>query len=506
MKHLFYVLTLFVAFATLSSCKQDTRPGEVHGVVTYRDRDIPNVVVIYTGDNGTYEFTTNASGYYIIRDIPAGNYTVSVTYNGKSVNSYLLNYEKSDNPNLVTIDVNGFHVRNVVIPDTEDLGWDDEDDEEYELPEAEIPILAWYSIPGGDDATLENYQTLKDCGFTMSFSHTTTLEEALTALDLAEEVGIKVITPCPQEKFDNFVNSVKDKPALYAYFLGDEPSKSDFPALATLANQVRTLDPNHDIYLNLFPSWAGQEICGAPYDEYVHDYITEVKPDQVSFDCYPITIKDGDNRINEEWWYNLEVISSEAQAAGLPIWAFALSTAHNDYPVPTLAHLRLQMYTNLAYGAQCLQYFTYWLPTGTQWNFHESPINDEGLKTSTYDVVKEMNEELQARAGVFMGGTVKLVRYAETVPYGGKKLEDYPSPLSSFGANGCRTLISIIENGDYEYLMLVNCAYTRGYDYHIGFDRKVQIVNRDGSITPMEEKTGDFYIEEGDCAIFCWKK
>ena len=506
MKKIIFAFAAVFAFAALFSCKQDNRPGEVHGTVSYRDRDIADAVVTLTGEQATYTYTTNSSGYYVIRDIVAGNYTVSVSYNGKAVDSYLLNYEKSENPHLVSVGVNGFHVRNIVIPDDEDMGWEDEDDDDYELPEAELPILAWYSIPGGEDATIENYQTLKECGFNLSFSHTTTLDEAVAALDLAEEAGIKVITPCPPENFDSFVNTVKDKPALYAYFLRDEPSSDEFPALATWANQVRTLDPGHGVYLNLLPSWAGESVYGAPYKDHIHDFIEKVKPEQVSFDFYPITFKNGEYKIHDEWWFSLEAIRSESQAAKLPFWAFALATAHSDYPVPTLADLRLQMYTNLAYGAQCLQYFTYWLPTGTQWDFHEAPISDEGLKTATYNVVKEMNEELQARAGVFVGCNVKLVRFAETVPYGGTKLTDYPYPLSSFNANGCRTLVSMIENGDYEYLMLVNCSNTKGYDYRIGFEKKVQVVNRDGSITPLDGKSAELYLEEGDCAIFCWKK
>ena len=505
MKKIIYVFAIVFAFVALLSCKETNRPGEIHGTITYCERDLQGAVITLTGDNGTYTYTSNAAGYYVIRDIVPGDYIVSVSYNGKNVDSYLVNYEQSDNPHKVTIDDNGFHVRNIVIPESEDLGWGEEEEDEYELPEAELPILAWYSVPGGDDATLENYQTLKDCGFTLSFSHLYNMTDALASLDLADEVGMKVIFTCGDELRTNteaVVNQVKDHPALYGYFLRDEPSNADLPALGEWADRIRAVDPDHAIYFNLFPFWAGEDLIGGPYEEHVQNAIETIKPTQVSFDCYPITT----NGINNDWWYNLEVIKRQSDAANLPIWAFALATAHSDYPVPTLADLRLQMYTNLAYGAQCLQYFTYWCPGTETWNFHEAPINDDGTKSSTYDVVREMNQELQARAGVFVGATVKQVRYAETVPYGGTKLEDYPSPLSSFNANGCRTLVSLIENGEYEYLMLVNCSNTAGYNFRIGFERKVQIVNRDGSIEPMAENPADFYIEEGDCTIFCWRK
>jgi len=38
---------------------------------------------------------------------------------------------------------------------------------------------------------------------------------------------------------------------------------------------------------------------------------------------------------------------------------------HIVYPQPEMSHLRIQAYTNLAYGAQGLEYFTY-----------QTPVND----------------------------------------------------------------------------------------------------------------------------------
>ena len=62
----------------------------------------------------------------------------------------------------------------------------------------EIPILAWYSIPGGKFATEEHYQELKDCGFTYSFAHIYKYEDAIQALDLCAKVGLKSIFMCPR--------------------------------------------------------------------------------------------------------------------------------------------------------------------------------------------------------------------------------------------------------------------------------------------------------------------
>lgn len=505
MKKIFFVFTVLSAIVLAVSCKPDNRPGEVHGIVSYNERNVPGAIITYTGDNGTYTYTANSSGYYIIRDIPAGDYIVSVSYNGKDVASYLANYEKSENPSLVSIAPNGYHVRNIIIPLSEDMGWDvpsggEEDD--HTLPEAEIPILAWHSIPA-NFASEETYQELKDCGFTLSLSHTSTLEEANAALDFAEQVGIKVIVPCNETNTEDFVNAVKDKPALYGYFLRDEPKTTELDALGTLADRILAVDSEHAIYLNLFPNYASDEVLGSTYEEYVKQSVEKVKTTLVSFDFYPIR----ETGVVNSWWYNLEIIKQYSQKAGLPFWAFALSTSHDPYPIPELSHLRLQMYTNLAYGAQALQYFTYWCPTPTdQWDFHDAPIAEDGERTDVYDLVKEMNEELQARAGVFMGCEVKGVYHTgETPPVGTNPLTGSNPPINKLSINEGDALISFFDNGDWSYVMMVNRSYEFGFNYSIIFDKDMQRVNRDGSIEDIGGSTED-HIEAGDCVIFRWKE
>lgn len=506
MKKILSVLAFIFAFVSAFSCKPDNRPGEVHGTVSYRERELPDAVVTYTGDNGIFTYTSNENGYYIFRDIPAGDYIVSVSYDGKEVASYLLNYEKADNPSLVSIAVNGFHVRNIIIPDDEDLGFDEPgepEDDENSLPDAEIPILAWYSIPSSF-TSVERYQELKDCGFNLSFSHTFDLDEILTALDIATQTGIKLIVPCNESDPEAFVQAVKDKPALYGYFLRDEPKTADLDGLGAWADRILALDKEHAIYFNLNPNYASDEVLGSTYEEYVKQSIQKVKATQVSFDFYPIR----ESGIVNSWWENLEIIKKYSQENNLPFWAFALSTSHEPYPIPEMSHLRLQMYTNLAYGAQGLQYFTYWCPTPGTWDFHDAPIAEHGTRTAIYDLVKSMNEELQSRAGVFMGSKVVGVYHtgeASTLPAGTRPLTGYNPPLKTLSIGDSGVLVSFLENGKWKYVMFVNRSYEVGVDYTIDFDKDMQIVYTDGTI----DNVGNNYqgrIEAGDCVIFRCRK
>lgn len=369
-------------------------------------------------------------------------------------------------------------------------------------PEAELPILAWYSIPA-EHLSLERFQELKEAGFNINFSHIGSLEDAIKGLDCAEKAGVKVMFTCSELFTDteNTVKKVMDHPALYGYFLRDEPANSAFPGLAEWAAKIKAVDPNHVIYLNLFPNYAPDEVLGSTYPEHVRKFIDEVKLPLVSFDFYPVT----EGGIRERWWENLEVISKESAAAGLPFWAFALSTAHKPYPVPTMASLRLQFYTDLAYGAQGLQYFTYWNPVPGTWDFHDAPIDLDGNRTPVYDMVKEMNVELQARAGVFVGAKVLSVRHAgETVPPGVTPLGELPAPLTALDTHGNGAVVSMLEKGPYRYLVIVNRSLDAGFDYDIAFSGKVSVIGRDGKATKFSGKA-PMHLEEGDCAIFRWK-
>jgi len=408
-----------------------------------------------------------------------------------------------------------------------------------------LPIMAWYSIPA-EYATLERYQELADCGFNINFSHLYNFEDLQKALDFGEQTGVKIMATCNGLKTDteNTVNAIKDHPALFGYFLRDEPLTKDFPELAEWAQRVKDADNTHMIYLNLFPSYVSAEALGCSYREHTHRFIEEVKLPMVSFDNYPVTTEG----VRQLWYENLEIIADESAKAGLPFWAFSLSTPHVIYPMPTLASMRLQQYTNLAYGAQGLQYFTYWTPTPNEmWDFHSAPIEVDGTRTPVYDLVKQLNKELQARAGVFVNSKVLAVRHTgknippqttpltelpehvtalETFMNDVEEPEANPADTASILENGEEydpvkaaaalpflpakqsdgAVVSVLEKGDYQYLMLVNRSMANTLSLKVSFDEKVCMIDREGKAVKVSRDLTGYTIEEGDCIIFRYKK
>ena len=136
---------------------------------------------------------------------------------------------------------------------------------------AQIPILAWFSIPPGSFATEERYQELRDCGFTYSFSHIYSMDDAVKALDLCAKVGMKSVFMAPEleTKPEETVNKVKNHKGLGAYFLRDEPGNDSFEALGKWARRIESADKKHPCYLNLLPVHAFPQ---GGYDEHNTDH------------------------------------------------------------------------------------------------------------------------------------------------------------------------------------------------------------------------------------------
>ena len=375
-------------------------------------------------------------------------------------------------------------------------------------PEEQIPILAWYGV---QEHTVERYLELKASGITHDFTHILpNVDVVATALDAAEKAGIKIMFYCPELKNEpeETVKRFKDHPALAGYFLADEPGPGFFPQLGEWVRRVRAVDENHFCYANLLPNWAPQWALGTDnYREHVQLYIKDVPTQILSFDHYPVLAEPSGNRIlRSEWYDNLEVFSDEARKAGKPFWAFALTVAHGPYPIPTRAEIRLQVYSNLAYGAQGIQYFTYWTPKVNNEDFHHAPIDCEtGKRTEIYDYIKEINLEIKHLSSVFLNSQViSIAHTGENIPQGTKRLEKLPDIIKTFEVEGEGAIVSVLQKDGKSYLVVVNRDFKNNMKVKIEGEHGLQRILKDGIIVPASAYISDMAVDPGDVLIFCW--
>ncbi|MBP9986997.1 MAG: BACON domain-containing protein [Bacteroidales bacterium] len=363
-----------------------------------------------------------------------------------------------------------------------------------------LPILAWYSIPD-NYISVERYAEMEECGFNISFSTFTDHESVKESLDMAAQTGVRlqVCWSGLEHEAEQCAAELKDHPALWGYHIVDEPGPAAFDGLAKLTRRLETADPAHPSYINLLPDYAGQGALGGTFRQYVHNYMETVHPPLLSFDFYSIRF----NEIVPSWWSNLLICYEEAEAAGVDMWAFVLSTAHDPYPISTPEMLRLYAYTDLVFGAQGIQYFTYWCPGQETWNFfHEAPITMDGRRTATYDMVKELNRELQNRAYIFLGADFAWMRSVGGTIQGVSALSsaEYPSGISSISANG-RMASSLFTNEGHEYIAFVNCTYQETRTLDITLTCAAEVIDAEGRAQSVPAGHNTFVVGKGDILI-----
>lgn len=366
-----------------------------------------------------------------------------------------------------------------------------------------IPVHAWFSIPP-EYTSVERYRELAEAGFTTSMSGFPDAAAVAKALDAAGKAGVKLFITCPELSTDpeGTVRRFMGHPALAGYHLRDEPNAKDFPDLAAWMKRIQAVDRDHPCYINLYPTYANEQQLGTPtYQAHVDSFVAAVPVPFISLDHYPVL----ENGLRPDWYENLEIISDAARKIGKPFWAFALSVAiYPVYPVATTATLRLQVYSDLAYGAQCIQYFTYWTPPSGQEKFHDGPITAEGKRTPVYDLVREMNREIQRRARVFSGARVVSVGHTgSAIPRGTKPFVPFP-PFSGVRTEGKGAVVSRFENGGATYLMVVNRDYRNPMPLEIVLEpgAKVNRVNREGIAVPVKGERIRETVPPGDAAVF----
>lgn len=358
-----------------------------------------------------------------------------------------------------------------------------------------IPIISWGGIPADKADTL--YSIALECGFDTHLGLYSTQKNALLSMDAAARKGIGIIINFPQIKdsTDKTIALIRNHPALVAYHIKDEPDTSDFVWLKELKERIAASDSIHPVYINLFPNWSWGE---DEYSDNIETYAEMLDPSFFSFDHYPIIDVEGKTVVRPEWYRNLEEFSAMARRHRKPFWAFALATSHSitqpceiHYPVPTLGHIRLQVFSNLLYGAQAIQYFTY------------AGLVDVKTcsKKPEFDIIQQVNKEIKAYSGVFYGCEVAGVWHTgSSIPSHTKALDQMPhKKVRSLEITGEGAVVSLMETRGRTYLAVQNRDCQDCAILDIAFSGNVRRIMPEGEVR-FDGKP--ITLEPGNIALF----
>ena len=368
--------------------------------------------------------------------------------------------------------------------------------------QAEIPIVAYFGIPL-EYSNVNRFKEFKEAGFDVSicFYDDTPVDTLLRILDDAQKSNIRLIISSGWVSVQPHVGipRLKNHPALYGYFLQDEPWPKDISETKRRYQAMAKQDTKKPTYVNLLPNYGDgmpKEIKMPPYKQYLQQTSAIGLP-FISFDFYPIMKSD----IRNTWYSCLEDIRQESLRTNKPFWAFALCTPHCDYPQPTIESLRLQIYSNLAYGAQAIEYFTYWTPKPTdEWDFHDAPISINGHRTRNYKLVKQMNQELRDLLPLFDKAEVLTVNHMIKIPEGTTKLQRTPTNIKKIKIIGRQgAIISTFKKDGHLYMAIVNKDFLSDMELNISAKKNVTMITKQLKETTVKSK---YKIGGGDILIF----
>lgn len=330
-------------------------------------------------------------------------------------------------------------------------------------------ILSFWCAPPGEQTNLQRYREIAECGFNVVLPPcgAWSVELNQQILDLCQKTGLKAIVgdgrvmakqpddPGFARNLDAVIADYAHHPALAGYFLVDEPNASAFPSLGAVNRYLLQKDPKRLPYINLFPNYANEQQLGTKtYDEHVARYIKEVQPALVSWDHYAL-FENGERDI---YFENLEIVRKHCLEANLPFVQIVLTVPHGPYRDPDETDLRWQAYTTLAYGAKGILWFTYWTPPfDPQWRFRNAIINEKGVPSTKYTILKDLHGRIRTLARTQMRLRSMGVYHTPPLPKGTVAL-DSRSPVAECDTEDI--LIGWLRDGQRkDYIWVVNRSF-----------------------------------------------
>ena len=362
----------------------------------------------------------------------------------------------------------------------------------YTNTEDEMRLAAYVS------PTKDGFADYKAAGFTTLISEHVAVygtEGFADYMNAATEQGLDVLVQSGnmQGMFDgtvpfdqSFLTHMYDELSQYESFrgmyMGDEPVISQLGNYTDVANVLKTLDKDMDLYTSCHPLYVPDESYLSTdtnldlYEKYTNyakaygDVFNEF-----SYDFYPFRYTysgigswkwSEDRYMRSDWFNNLTIAATTARGlydTSITVQSYAEDlNAKDHYRDVTEADISFQVYSALAYGMKSINYFTY----GEHWDSGVGTTNCmiyNGEKTSIYTAVRDVNQEIKALDHMLLNytwqGTIGmkgenedgLFNYADYYNYTSKRIAT--STATNDAIIGC-----LRDVDGYDGFMLVNAT------------------------------------------------
>ncbi len=379
-------------------------------------------------------------------------------------------------------------------------------------------VIVAYAGPPLEAVNAERYREIAEAGIDVIVpgNGTFTPAQNLRAMDLAQAAGVRVI-PTDQRIFsfvpaevrsvdeptlEAVVADYRHHPAFASYLIKDEPNADLFPALRRLRDRFLEKDPDHEPYINLFPSYGSPTQLGfADFRTYVCNYLEIVTPRVLSYDFYPLR---DEVTVDAGWFSDLTIVRDATQRANIPFWVCMQSEGiKGSLRVPNRAEVFWQASTALAYGARGICWFTYWTPAPDQGlpriegkaplfteQHHGGMLDINGVRTPVYDYVREANVFLHCAGRALLDWDNAFVAHFQR----GKLLERGASPVVTVSGDEANVVVGTFRRQDRYRVLIANRSWEKPSRFHLETTGNGQVVRL---LTATETNSESFRGESG---------
>ncbi|MBO5702592.1 MAG: hypothetical protein J6S71_09145 [Clostridia bacterium] len=335
--------------------------------------------------------------------------------------------------------------------------------------------ITYYWGPQGQDLCNEEYiKKIAECGFTSIpvEGYDPTINKTalgylrkygMTCSGIADYRILNALAISDQTAIDAYiqdiVNDYKDYlDVIKAWWIKDEPSATDFPALGRVVDAIHRIDPERKTMINLFPTYASDtQLATKGYQQYLDQFISVVNPDYISYDHYHFQ----KTQARKGFFENIEIIRDTAIANGLDPMLIILLTEHMSYADLTKYQVEWEVNMCLTYGMKRVSYFTYWLSQDLlDQGWSNACMDTQGKIYPHYYDVQEINKWLLPLGTELFDKTSTAVFHTRSK--GGGSLEKGCERYTSYGDLGevdadASVVIGFFDDGSF---MITNKMYT----------------------------------------------
>lgn len=338
--------------------------------------------------------------------------------------------------------------------------------------------------------TLDEVSIWAECGLTVPMTpivdaEPENLKKLLPILDEAQEKGIQVIAfvsgltydrlgalgAAEYEKQFRRAYMILKHPALFGFFIGDEPSdKKAFIDCAEALKLQTQIAPELKPYLNLHTNMdrvPPELFGGITFREWLVKTAKESGMSIFSYGHY-----DQMSGGIESYYSNLKALSEAADAAQVDMWNTMLLSGHYVFRVPTEYDIMWQITTAAACGSRGIVWFRYYDHQVVQ-NYHGSPVDEFGYLTYSYYKLLRCQRRFNDQYGELIMRLHHTKSYLTGSSVGGMEVfKNGSHPYISGIRCTEQAVVGFFTDDDgVEYMALVDASQTNPGVYKIDHDR-----------------------------------